>query len=283
MTLIDGKGVSIKIKEAIRGETHRLKDYGEKTPGIAVIIVGSDPASQVYVNNKIKACKEVGIRSYHYSLGEKVSQNELLALIEKLNHDNEVDGILVQQPLPVHLNNNSVIEAIDPLKDVDCFHPQNIGKLLSNSPYLLPCTPAGIIRLLDEYHIAIEGKRVVIIGRSNIVGKPSAILFLHRHATVTICHSRTIRLGEIAKEADILVAAVGKANFVKGDMVKDGAVVIDVGINRIDGRLTGDVEFDSVSGKVSYITPVPGGVGPMTIAMLLQNTLDAFKHLKNYL
>lgn len=278
MQLINGKEVSQYIKEKIRDEALAL---GVK-PGLAVILVGDDPASHVYVNNKKKACEFCGFYSESYELPAETTQDELLKLIEVLNNNDKIHGILVQMPLPHHIDESVVIEAIDPKKDVDAFNPYNVGKIMTGDFDFLPCTPAGVMELLKYYNVDISGKTCVVIGRSNIVGKPMSMLMLHANATVTICHSRTTELKEVVKRADIIVAAVGKKHFVTEDMVKDGAVVVDVGINRgDDGKLYGDVDFDNVSKKASFITPVPGGVGPMTIAMLMQNTLTSAKiHLK---
>ncbi len=275
--LISGKEVSAKVKAEVRDETAGLIEKGIK-PGLAVVIVGNDPASRVYVNSKKKACAEVGFNSFEYALPEETTQEELLELVEKLNNDDKVDGILCQLPLPEHIDENAVINAIKPDKDVDAFHPFNVGKIMIGDFAFLPCTPAGVMELIDSTGTDISGKSCVVIGRSNIVGKPMSMLLLHRNGTVTICHSRTKNLAEICSNADILVAAVGKANFVTADMVKEGAVVIDVGMNRLEnGKLCGDVDFENVEKKASYITPVPGGVGPMTIAMLMKNTLTAAK------
>jgi len=275
--LISGKEVSLKVKNQVAEETAELKKQGI-TPGLAVIIVGNDPASRVYVNSKKKACAEVGFNSYEYALPEETTQEELLELVEKLNNDNNVNGILCQLPLPKHIEENAIINAIKAEKDVDAFHPFNVGKIMIGEYAFLPCTPAGVMELIDSTGVEISGKSCVVIGRSNIVGKPMAMLLLHRSGTVTICHSKTQNLQEICHNADILVAAVGRANFVTEDMVKDGAVVIDVGMNRLEnGKLCGDVDFENVEKKASYITPVPGGVGPMTIAMLMKNTLTAAK------
>lgn len=272
--LINGKEVSAKVKAEVRAETEKL---GIK-PGLAVVIVGNDPASRVYVNSKKKACGEVGFDSFEYALPEETSQEELLELVEKLNNDDKVDGILCQLPLPKQIDENAVINAIRPDKDVDAFHPFNVGKIMIGDFSFLPCTPAGVMELIDSTGVDITGKNCVVIGRSNIVGKPMSMLLLHRNGTVTICHSKTQNLTEICAGADILVAAVGKAKFVTADMVKNGAIVIDVGMNRLDnGKLCGDVDFENVQEKASYITPVPGGVGPMTIAMLMKNTLTAAK------
>ncbi len=274
--LIDGKVISAAVKERVKGEVAALNQKGITT-GLAVIIVGEDPASKVYVNNKKKACEALGIISEEYALPENTTQEELLSLIETLNKKENINGILCQLPLPKHLDEEIVINAISCDKDVDAFHPINVGKIMQGNYDFVPCTPAGIMEMLDYEGIDIAGKTCVVIGRSNIVGKPMSMLLLHKNGTVTICHSRTQNLKEVCKNADILVAAVGRPNFVTADMVKDGAVVIDVGINRVDGKLIGDVNFDQVCEKASYITPVPGGVGPMTIAMLMQNTLTAAK------
>ncbi|HHX56429.1 MAG TPA: bifunctional methylenetetrahydrofolate dehydrogenase/methenyltetrahydrofolate cyclohydrolase FolD [Clostridiales bacterium] len=275
--LIDGKEVSAKVKSEVRDETAKLKEQGI-TVGLAVVIVGNNAASRVYVNSKKKACEEVGFNSYEYSLDENITQQELLDLVDVLNNDDKVNGILVQLPLPKHIDENAIINSISPDKDVDAFHPFNVGKIMIGEFAFLPCTPAGVMELIDSTGVDISGKSAVVIGRSNIVGKPMSMLLLHRNATVTICHSKTTNLADVCKTADIIVAAVGRANFVTEDMVKEGAVVIDVGMNRLDnGKLCGDVDFDSVSKKAGYITPVPGGVGPMTIAMLMKNTLTAAK------
>ncbi len=274
--IIDGKAISAQIREEI---AEKVKLYNEKTglrPGLAVVIVGENPASQVYVRNKKKACEQVGFNSWVYEMPESTTQDELNALIDKLNADNGVHGILVQLPLPKHLDEEQVILKIKPEKDVDAFHPYNVGRITIGNPKFLPCTPAGIMELLKRSEIEISGRECVVVGRSNIVGKPMALLLLAENGTVTVCHSKTKDLKEACKRADILVAAVGRADFITGDMVKEGAVVIDVGMNRnAEGKLTGDVDFASVSEAASYITPVPGGVGPMTITMLLQNTLTA--------
>lgn len=275
--IINGKEIASAIKLAIAEELKKIKTDTGREAGLAVVLVGDDPASIVYVRNKKKACQEVGIRSSEYRLPKETSQDALLRLIASLNKNPEIHGILVQLPLPHHIQTDKIIEAINPDKDVDGFHPVNVGKLVANTASLISCTPLGVITLLDKSGIPIEGRKVVIVGRSNIVGKPAALLFLHRNATVTICHSRTKNLSDYTLRADILVAAIGKPAFVKADMIKKGAVVIDVGINRDEAGLIGDVDFPSVKEKVSYITPVPGGVGPMTIAMLMKNTLTAFK------
>jgi len=277
MTLIDGKKVSAEIKDRVAAEVAVLKEQTGKVPGLAVVLVGEDPASAVYVKNKNKTCEKMGFESFSHQLPADTEESVLLSLIQDLNQNEAVNGILVQLPLPAQINSERVLEAIDPAKDVDGFHPLNFGQLAGGGEPLTPCTPAGIIEMLDHYKIDIEGKHAVILGRSNIVGKPMAFLLLKRNATVTVCHSRTQDLPGMARSADILVAAIGKPQFVTADMVKDGAVVIDVGINRVEGRLVGDVDFDAVAEKASYLTPVPGGVGPMTIALLMQNTLTAFK------
>ena len=272
--------VSQKIKDALKKETEILKSKGI-TPGLAVVIVGNDPASRVYVNSKKRACEEIGYLSREYALGEETSEEELLNLVKKLNGDDEIDGILVQLPLPKHINEETIINAINPEKDVDAFHPVNVGKIMIGNFDFLPCTPAGVMELINESGIDICGKNAVVVGRSNIVGKPQAMLLLHKNATVTICHSKTKNLKEICKTADILVAAVGRAQMITGDYIKEGAVVIDVGMNRLENKkLVGDVDFESAEKKASYITPVPGGVGPMTIAMLMRNTLTAAKNRK---
>ena len=275
--LIDGKHISALVRQDVAKEVMQLKSQGI-TPGMAVVIVGDDPASRIYVNNKKKACAEVGIYSEEYALPADTTQEALIALVQELNSRSDIHGILVQSPLPKGLDEKAVVETIDPRKDVDAFHAVNVGKIMIGDFHFLPCTPAGIIELLDRSGIEIEGKRCVVVGRSNIVGKPMAMLLLHRNGTVTICHSRTKQLTEICREADILVAAVGKANFITADMVKPGAVVIDVGMNRNEnGKLCGDVDFAAVQEIASYITPVPGGVGPMTIAMLMKNAVSAAK------
>ncbi len=275
--IIDGKAVSAAVRSKIAEETAELKKQGI-VPGLAVVIVGDDPASRVYVNNKKKACAEVGFLSEEYALPAETTQEELLALVDRLNHRDDIHGILVQLPLPKHLDEKSVIEAINPAKDVDAFHPSNVGRMMIGDYHFLPCTPAGVMELIDSVGIDVCGKRAVVVGRSNIVGKPMSMLLLHRHATVTICHSRTKDLPAVCKEADILVAAVGRAKMITADYVKEGAVVIDVGMNRDENnKLCGDVDFASVEPVAGAITPVPGGVGPMTIAMLMRNTLTAAK------
>ena len=275
--ILSGKEVSARIKEKLKAEVAALTEKGV-TPGLAVIIVGNDPASKVYVGRKEAMCAELGMYSEKYALPEDTAQSELLALIEKLNSDPNIHGILVQLPLPEPLDEKAVIAAIAPQKDVDAFHPVNVGKIMIGDYDFVPCTPAGIMELIAESGVEVEGKNCVVIGRSNIVGKPMSMLLLHKNGTVTICHSRTKNLAEITRNADILVAAVGRAHFVTADMVKPGAVVIDVGMNRLeDGKLAGDVDFDAVEPIAAAITPVPGGVGPMTISMLMRNTLTAAK------
>lgn len=272
--LIDGRLVSKKICENLSDEILFLS----KKPCLAVIIVGEDPASRIYVNLKRKKAQELGIKSIVEQMPTATSQQELLTKIEQLNNDNEVNAILVQLPLPSHIDTKAVLEKINPLKDVDCFHPYNMGRIATGTkPYVYPCTPKGIIRLLEYYNIQPQGKHAVVIGRSNIVGRPVAQMLLNENATVTICHSKTANLAEITKTADILISAVGQKNLVKPDMVKEGVVVIDVGMNRTDeGKLCGDVDFYGVESKASFITPVPGGVGPMTICSLMQNTFDLY-------
>ncbi len=277
-TIIDGKAISAAIRAELREETEQFEKENGFRPGLAVIIVGEDPASQVYVRNKRRACEEVGFYSEAYELPADTTQEELNALVDKLNASDRIHGILCQLPLPKHLDENQVILRIDPKKDVDAFHPVNVGRIMIGEYSFLPCTPAGVMALLKRSGIEIAGKECVVVGRSNIVGKPQAMLLLHANGTVTVCHSRTKNLAEVCRRADILVAAIGKADFFTADMVKEGAVVIDVGMNRrADGKLTGDVDFESVAPKASFITPVPGGVGPMTITMLMQNTLTAAK------
>lgn len=279
--IIDGKAVSKQVRERVAEETAQLKKKGI-TPGLAVIIVGDDPASQVYVRNKERACEEVGFYSEKFALPENTTQQELNDLVKELNERPEVSGILCQLPLPKHLDDKEVINLIDPLKDVDAFHPVNVGAIMIGDYNFLPCTPAGVMELIHSTGVEITGKKAVVMGRSNIVGKPMAMLLLHENATVEITHSKTVDLKSITSQADILVAAIGRAKFVTADMVKDGAVVIDVGMNRDEnGKLCGDVDFESVKDKCSFITPVPGGVGPMTISMLMQNTLTAAKIQKN--
>lgn len=277
-TRMDGKAVSAKVKEQVAQEVAALQGQGV-CPGLAVVIVGEDPASRIYVNNKKKACQATGIHSEEYALPASTTQEELLALVDTLNHKEDIHGILVQSPLPKGLDEGAVVEAIDPQKDVDAFHAYNVGKIMMGDYHFLPCTPAGIMELLQAYDIPVEGKRCVVIGRSNIVGKPMAMLLLQQDGTVTVCHSKTPGLAAITREADILVSAVGRVGLVTPDMVKEGAVVIDVAMNRnSEGRLCGDVDFAAVEPKASYITPVPGGVGPMTRAMLMRNILTAARN-----
>ena len=275
--IIDGKLTSATSREEIKVEAAALTAKGTQ-PGLAVIIVGEDPASQIYVRNKEKACDEVGFYSEKYALPAETTEAELTALIDKLNKDDKIHGILVQSPLPKHLDEKRIVAQILPIKDVDAFSEENVGKITLGTPRFLPCTPAGIMELLKRYNIETKGKHAVVVGRSNIVGKPMGLLLLGADCTVTTCHSRTVDLAKYTREADILVAAVGKSKLIKGDMVKDGAVIIDVGMNRDEnGKLTGDVDYAECEPKASYITPVPGGVGPMTITMLLQNTLVSAK------
>lgn len=275
--IMDGKLVSQSVKDRIRNRVAKLKEQSKKIT-LAVIIVGDDPASRVYVNNKKKACEYVGFRSLEYALPASTTQDELIALIRELNDREDVNGILCQLPVPRHIDDKAVIAAIDVKKDVDAFSSVNVGQIMIGDYDFLPCTPAGVMEMLHYYDISVEGKNCVVIGRSNIVGKPMAMLLLHENGTVTITHSRTKDLASFTKNADILVAAVGRAKFVTADMVKDDAVVVDVGMNRDEnGKLCGDVDYNSVKEKCSYITPVPGGVGPMTIAMLMQNTFKAFE------
>ena len=275
--IIDGKGVAAQVRADVAKEVARLRERGV-TPGLAVIVVGDDPASRIYVNNKKKACAEVGIYSEEHALAADTTLDELIALVRALNSRGDISGILCQLPLPNGLDDRAVIENIAPIKDVDAFHPANVGRIMLGDYHFLPCTPAGIMELLHHYGISAEGKECVVVGRSNIVGKPMSMLLLHENGTVTTCHSRTRDLKSVTARADILVAAVGKPKFITGDMVKDGAVVIDVGMDRDEnGKLCGDVDFAAVEPKASYITPVPGGVGPMTIAMLLKNTVTAAK------
>ena len=276
--IISGKIVSEKLRSELRDEIAEFKNKNGVTPGLAVIMVGNDPASAVYVRNKHKACLDVGIESFQIEFPEDISEDQLLSKIDELNADDKVNGILVQLPLPSGISEERVIERIFPEKDVDAFHPSNVGRILIGNYSFLPCTPAGIISLLDHYKIEISGKRCAVVGRSNIVGKPMALLLTERNGTVTLCHSRTQNLDLILRESDIVVVAIGKAEFLRADMIKPGAVVIDVGINRTsDGKLVGDVAFEEVSQVASMITPVPGGVGPMTITTLLRNTLLAAK------
>ena len=275
--IIDGKKISAAVKAEVAAGVAALKERGIET-GLAVVLVGDDPASRVYVNNKKKACALCGIRSFEYTLPAETKEEELLALVGQLNADPTVNGILVQLPLPPQIDEQKVIAAIAPEKDVDAFTEGNVGRIMIGDYHFLPCTPAGCMTLIDSTGVSVDGKNCVVVGRSNIVGKPMAMLLLHRNGTVTICHSHTKNLAEICSQADILVSAVGKAGFITAPMVKEGAVVIDVGMNRnAEGKLCGDVDFEAVEKKAGFITPVPGGVGPMTIAMLMRNTLTAAK------
>lgn len=276
--IMDGKALSNEIKAEIKTKIDAIIATGKRAPSLAVVLVGDDPASQIYVRNKKNACAAAGITSFEYTLPASTSEAQLLELIHSLNNNSKVDGILVQVPLPKGINEKKVIDAISPEKDVDAFNEINIGKYFLGIEKFLPCTPGGILHLLDKYNIDVSGKDCVVLGRSNIVGKPMALLLLARNGTVTVCHSKTKNLSEITKKADIIVAAIGKPNFVTSDMIKEGAVVIDVGINRLgDGKITGDVDFEACKEKASFITPVPGGVGPMTIARLLLNTVEAYQ------
>lgn len=281
MTLLDGKKVSTNLKDELKIKVEELKNTYNVNPKLSIVLVGANPASQVYVRNKVKACEYTGIIPDLINVSEEISEEELLNIVEKLNNDESVHGIIVQLPLPKHINEQKVIDTICKEKDVDGFGIENKGRLFCGLDSLHSATPEGIMTLLDAYNIPIQGKHAVVVGRSNIVGKPIAMLLLSRNATVTITHSKTIDLGSITKLADILVVAIGKAKFITEDMVKEGAVVIDVGINRIDGKLYGDVDFENVAPKTSYITPVPGGVGPLTIASLLKNTLLAYERILN--
>ncbi len=275
--ILDGKKIAAAVREAVRQEVLRLQAATGRAPGLAAVLVGDDPASASYVRSKKKACQEAGIHSRQLIPPSDISRIDLLALIHELNADPAIHGILVQLPLPKHLEERTVLEAVHPLKDVDGFTFGNIGRLVENQPRFVPCTPAGILEILDREGLEVRGKHAVVVGRSEIVGKPVALLLLHRHATVTICHTRTADLGAETRRADILVAAAGRPRLITGAMVKPGAVVIDVGINRVEGKLLGDVDFESASRVASAITPVPGGIGPMTVAMLLKNTLRAFE------
>jgi len=273
---IDGKAIATRLRKEIKEDAEAFRNKFGRQASLAVVLVGDDPASSIYVRMKGKACEEANIRSLQYNLPGKTSQDELLDLIGNLNEDGSIDGILVQLPLPDHIDEDLIIESVSPEKDVGGFHPENVGKLVIGQDTFYPCTPFGIIRMLDVEGVELKGKRAVVLGRSNIVGKPLAFLFLHRHATVTMCHSRTVDLPSVTREADILVAAVGRPRMVGKEMVKEGAIIIDVGVNRLpDGKVVGDVDYDDVVEKVSKITPVPGGVGPMTITMLLYNTIKA--------
>jgi len=279
--IINGKEIAAQVRAELRSEIQALKEKTGVTPGLTVVLVGENPASLVYVRNKIKACEEVGINSVQQKLPDTTTHAELLSLIRKLNASKEVHGILVQLPLPKQINEEEILEEISPSKDVDGFHPYNVGRLMIGNPVLQPCTPYGVMRLLDSTGVDLSGKDAVVVGRSNIVGKPMAMMLLKRNATVTVCHSKTKDLVERVRKADILVAAIGRAEFIKGEWVKEGAVVIDVGMNRtMEGKLVGDVDFEGASERASFITPVPGGVGPMTIAMLLKNTVVAASRAK---
>ena len=276
--LLDGKSLAAQVRTGVKQKVTALAQRGIR-PGLAVILAGDDPASRVYVKNKVRACEETGIASTLIELPGSVSQGELLAQVDRLNRDAAVHGILVQLPLPKQIDSSKVLEAVSPAKDVDGFHEANMGALLAGQPRLVPCTPAGVMRLLEHAQVPIAGRRAVVIGRSNIVGKPLSLLLLQKDATVTICHSKTTAIEAVTREADILVAAIGRAKLVRAEMVKPGACVIDVGVNRLaDGRLAGDVDFEAVKNIAGWITPVPGGVGPMTIAMLLENCLLAARH-----
>ena len=276
--LIDGKLVASKIREEIKDRVAEIKNKHSRIPGLAAILVGDDPASEIYVRNKRKACEDVGIYSEEHKLSGDIAQEDLLKLINRLNGDENINGILVQLPLPKHIDDSTVLNSVSPEKDVDGFHPINAGLLFEGKPRFIACTPHGIIKMLEFYNIDIEGKNAVVLGRSNIVGKPASMLLLQKNATVTICHSRTRNLDKILKSADLIVAAIGRAKFVTPEMVKKGSVIIDVGINRLDdGKLVGDVDFENVKDISSYITPVPGGVGPMTITMLLWNTVSSLE------
>lgn len=275
--IIDGKAIAAALREEIRLRVLRLKESTGRVPGLAAVLVGDNPASASYVRSKTKACLQAGIFSRQLAPAGATAQPDLLAIVRDLNGDPAIHGILVQLPLPSHIDERAVLEAVDPAKDVDGFTFSNIGRLVENQPRFVPCTPAGILELLDREKIEIAGKRAVVVGRSEIVGKPVALLLLHRHATVTLCHSRTPDLAAETRRADILVAAAGRPRLITGEMVKPGAVVVDVGINRVEGKLVGDVDFDPVAAVASALTPVPGGVGPMTVAMLLKNTLQAFE------
>lgn len=275
--IMDGKALSLKLKESLKGDVEKIISEGVN-PCLAVIIVGDNPASKVYVNNKKKSCAELGIKSLEYALPEETTEEELLGIIDELNKNKEVDGILCQLPLPKHITEKNVINSILPEKDVDAFHPENVGHIMIGDYAFLPCTPAGVMEILKEYEIDVAGKNCVVVGRSNIVGKPMTMLLLKENATVTVCHSRTKDLASFTRNADILVSAVGKPNLITADMVKENSVVIDVAINRLEnGKLCGDVDFENVKDKTSFITPVPGGVGPMTIATLMKNTVTSAK------
>ena len=279
MTLLDGKKLSEKIKKEVKLETEKLKEKGI-TPGLAVILVGEDPASKVYVNMKSKACENSGIKSFLYKFDENIKEAELLLKIEEINNNPDIHGLLVQLPLPNHIDTTKILESVAPEKDVDGFHPYNVGRLVTGLDSFAPCTPLGVMELFKEYNIDVKGLDACVVGASNIVGKPMQALLLNQFATVDICHIYTKNLAEHTKRADIVIVGVGKVNLITADMVKEGAIVVDIGINKLDnGKLVGDVDFENVSKKVSYITPVPGGVGPMTIAMLLKNTIKATKEI----
>lgn len=278
--IIDGKALAAKVREEVAARVSQIKEQEGWTPGLAVVLVGEDPASKVYVRNKHRACEQVGLYSEVHRLAADSSHEEVMGLIRKLNANPDIHGILVQLPVPDQVDVGEVLRTIDPAKDVDGFHPESMGDLLSGAPHMVPCTPLGVMRMLEEYQIDLKGKEAVVVGRSTIVGKPQFLLLLEKHATVTVCHSRTADLKAHCQRADVLVVAVGRPNMVTGDMVKPGATVIDVGINRLDGKLVGDVEYDSAKEVAGYITPVPGGVGPMTIAMLLENTVRAAEAIK---
>jgi methylenetetrahydrofolate dehydrogenase (NADP+)/methenyltetrahydrofolate cyclohydrolase len=278
MTILDGKKLSQKIKENVKSEVQKLQKEKNITPGLAVILIGNDPASATYVNMKSKACKEAGIYSIVHEMPDSITQENILETISMMNNNPNIDGILVQLPLPPQLDTNEVLEAINPDKDVDGFHPSNVGKLCTNLDGFKPATPYGVMKIFEEYDINLEGKDCVVVGASNIVGKPMASMLLNANATVTVCHIYTKDLASYTKNADIICVGAGVVNLIKEDMVKDGAIIIDIGINRLEsGKLTGDVDFENVSKKCSHITPVPGGVGPMTIAMLLENTVTSAK------
>ena len=279
-TIIDGAAVAAAVRAQVARDAAALEAATGHRPGLVTILVGDDPASEVYVRNKIKACAEAGMESFHEPMPATSTQAEVLAMVDRMNADDRVDGILVQSPLPEGLDFKQVLERIDPRKDVDGFHPTNVGRLVANRPGLVACTPKGVMALLDHAGVELEGAGAVVVGRSDIVGKPVALLLLHRSATVTVCHSRTRDLAAVTRAADVLIAAVGRPEMITGDMVKPGATVIDVGVNRTDAGLRGDVHFDSVSAVAGALTPVPGGVGPMTIAMLLRNTVDAATALR---
>ncbi len=281
MEIINGKEIAKITREEIKQQVLEIKNKYNKEIGLAVILVGENPASQTYVNNKVKACEEVGIKSYYLKFDENISQNELEKIIIDLSNNQDIHGILVQLPLPKHLDEKFILSLIPDKKDVDGFSESNIGKLFMGTPSTISCTPYGVMKMLEKINYSLEGKNAVVIGRSNIVGKPMAALLLNANATVTICHSKTKNLQFYTKNADLIVVAIGKPKFLKGDMINQGAVVVDVGINRVNGKLVGDVDFEDVKDKCSYITPVPGGVGPMTITMLLYNTLNLFKNERN--